>query len=157
MSEETPQKWTMPPIKQFHRVYVGKHPAQLESNKKRLAGFVTRVGTETVDVVTFAPGHYLGQAWECRHVDDPILLSNPDLIREDHIAVFKLAEMELIGRDDGQAKANYDAWEQADNDLKVLRKRVDLLENKIALLQQPPKRGRPPNKPVSQTPVSSDG
>jgi hypothetical protein len=146
----------MPPVKQFHRVYVGKHPAQLESNKKRLGGFVTRVGSETIEAVTFAPGQYLGQAWECRHIEDPILLSNPELMREDHIAVFKLAEMELIGRDDGQARANYDAWEQADNDLRVLRRRVDLLEDKVALLQQPRKRGRPPKNQESQIPVSSD-
>ncbi len=157
MSEDSKQKWTMPPVKQFHRVYVGKHPAQLEKgSKKRLGGFVTRVGADSVEVITFGPGQYLGQAWECRHIDDPILLSNPDLMREDHIAVFELAEMDLIRQDDDQIQASYELWKKVEAELKIAQKRLDLLESKVAILQQPRKPGRPRNKPESSIPVTSD-
>lgn len=161
MSKDAKQKWTMPPVKQFHRVYVGKHPAQLKSNKKRLGGFVTRVGPDSIEAVTFAPGQYLGQAWECRHIDDPILKTNPDLIREDHIAVFGLAEMDLVRGDDSQIQASYELWKKAEAELKIAVKRIETLETKVALLQQARKGGRPPNKPgankpAPQIPVSSD-
>ena len=154
MSEDSPKKWTMPQVKQFHRVYVGKHPAQLKSSKKRLGGFVTQVGPDSVQVVTFAPGQYLAQAWECRHVDDPILSSNPDLIREDHIAVFELAEMELVRGDDSDIRASYELWKKLETELAVTLKRVDLLETKVALLQEPRKRGRPPSSPKPELTTS---
>ena len=89
---ETKVEVTCPEARQMDRVYVCKHPAQMENPSARATGFVIRVSGAICDIVTFSAGG--SRAWlGCRHIDDPGG-RRQTLFEDTHYGLWRLADPE---------------------------------------------------------------